>query len=152
MADSPVGAAGWIPEKFGTVGRSSDNRRWRPGQRSKFSEEELLTNIMLYIAPASFVTATWIYYGSRIEGSLMLPAGTRIQVPTGVAAFPDPGVLAAAALVSRRKPTTSCIGPTCRGAGISAALEEPELMLADLRSLYRDGARERALAAFGTMD
>jgi hypothetical protein len=45
---------------------------------------------MLYIAPSSVVTYTWIYHGMRLEGSGKFPAGTHIRVPTGVAAFPDP--------------------------------------------------------------
>jgi microsomal epoxide hydrolase len=45
---------------------------------------------MLYIAPSSVVTATWIYHGKRLEGSGRFPAGSFVQAPMGVAAFPDP--------------------------------------------------------------
>jgi hypothetical protein len=45
---------------------------------------------MLYIAPSSVVTATWIYHGKRLEGSERFLAGTRVRAPAGVAAFPDP--------------------------------------------------------------
>ena len=58
MADSPVGAAGWILEKFGQWADLTKRVDGSPDIWSKFSEEELLTNIMLYVAPSSVVTAT----------------------------------------------------------------------------------------------
>ncbi|NJC32981.1 pimeloyl-ACP methyl ester carboxylesterase [Sphingomonas jejuensis] len=133
MADSPVGAAAWILEKFGKWADLPTTADGDPDIWSKFSEEELLTTIMLYVAPGSFVTSTWIYYGSRLEKARTLPAGTRIRVPTGIAAFPDPVFL---------PPPRSFVEKTYdvvhwtdmpRG-GHFAALEEPELMLADLRA------------------
>ena len=84
-----VGAAGWILEKFGKWADLPTTADGSPDNWNKFSEEQLLTNIMLYLAPSSVVTATWIYHGKRLEGSQTFPAGTRIRVPAGVAAFPD---------------------------------------------------------------
>src|SRR3546814_11729862 len=84
---------------------------------------------MLYIAPSSVVTATWIYQGKRLEGTDHFPAGTHIRVPTGVAAFPDPVFL----------PTPRSFAETTYNivhwtemsvGGHFAALEEPELLLA----------------------
>ena len=133
MADSPVGAAAWILEKFGMWADLPKTADGSPDIWSKFSEEQLLTNIMLYGAPSAVVTATWIYRGKRLEGSDHFPAGTRIRVPTGVAAFPDPVFL---------PPPRSFLEKTYdivhwtemdRG-GHFAAMEEPELMLADLRA------------------
>jgi pimeloyl-ACP methyl ester carboxylesterase len=142
MADSPVGAAGWILEKFGKWADLPTTANGDPDIWSKFSEEELLTNIMLYIAPASFVTATWIYYGSRLEKSRMLPAGTRIQVPTGIAAFPDPVFLPPPRSFAEKTYNIVHWTDMPRG-GHFAALEEPELMLADLRAFIAtvSGAR-----------
>jgi len=133
MADSPVGAAAWIMEKFGMWADLPKTSDGSPDIWGKFSEEELLTNIMLYIAPSAVVTATWIYRGKRLEGSDRFPAGTRVRVPTGVAAFPDPVFL---------PPPRSFVEKTYdvvhwtnmdRG-GHFAALEEPDLLLADLRA------------------
>ena len=133
MADSPVGAAAWILEKFGIWADLPKTADGSPDIWSKFSEEQLLTNIMLYVAPSAVVTATWIYRGKRLEGSDHFPAGTRIRVPTGVAAFPDPVFL---------PPPRSFLEKTydvvhwtdMASGGHFAALEEPELMLADLRA------------------
>jgi pimeloyl-ACP methyl ester carboxylesterase len=143
MADSPVGAAGWILEKFGKWADLPTTADGDPDIWSKFSEEELLTNIMLYIAPASFVTATWIYYGSRLEESRMLPAGTRIQVPTGVAAFPDPVFLPPPRSFAEKTYNIVHWTDMPRG-GHFAALEEPELMLADLRAFIATVSGARA--------
>jgi pimeloyl-ACP methyl ester carboxylesterase len=49
MADSPVGAAGWILEKFGKWADLPTNADGSPDIWSKFSEEQLLTNIMLSV-------------------------------------------------------------------------------------------------------
>ena len=133
MADSPVGAAAWIMEKFGMWADLPRTADGTPDIWSKFSEEQLLTNIMLYVAPSAMVTATWIYRGKRLEGSDHFPAGTRIRVPTGVAAFPDPVFL---------PPPRSLLEKTydivhwtdMESGGHFAALEEPDLMLADLRA------------------
>jgi hypothetical protein len=142
MADSPVGAAGWILEKFGKWADLPTTADGAPDIWSKFSEEELLTNIMLYMAPASFVTTTWIYYGSRLEESRMLPAGTRIQVRTGFAAFPDPLSLPPPRSFAEKTYNIVHWTDMPRG-GHFAALEEPELMLADLRAFIAtvSGAR-----------
>jgi pimeloyl-ACP methyl ester carboxylesterase len=49
MADSPVGAAGWILEKFGKWADLPTNADGSPDIWSKFSEEQLLTNILLSV-------------------------------------------------------------------------------------------------------
>jgi len=86
MMDSPVGVAAWIVEKFH---RWSD-RRGADGSDSienAFSKDDLLDNIMLYLLTRSFNTATWFYRGAMEEG-MVLPAGTRVEVPTGVSVYP----------------------------------------------------------------
>ena len=133
MADSPVGAAGWILEKFGQWAELPKRADGSPDIWSKFSEEELITNIMLYIAPSSVVTATWIYHGKRLERSERFPAGTRVLAPTGVAAFPDPVFLPTPRSFAEK--TYNVVHWTdMKKGGHFAALEEPELMLADLRA------------------
>ncbi|WP_010169714.1 epoxide hydrolase family protein [Pseudomonas sp. PAMC 25886] len=133
LADSPVGAAGWILEKIGTWADLPKTTDGSPGLWSLFTEEQVLTNIMLYLAPSSMVTATWMYHGKRLEGSSKFPAGTRIQVPTGFAAFRDPVFV---------PPPRSLVEKTFNivhwsempAGGHFAAWEQPALMLADLRT------------------
>jgi pimeloyl-ACP methyl ester carboxylesterase len=133
MTDSPVGAAGWIFEKFGQWADLPKRADGSPDIWSKFSEEELLTNIMLYVAPSSVVTATWIYHGKRLERSASLPAGTRVRVPAGVAAFPDPVFLPTPRSLVEKTYDVVHWSEMASG-GHFAALEQPELMLADLRA------------------
>jgi pimeloyl-ACP methyl ester carboxylesterase len=133
MADSPVGAAGWILEKFGKWADLPTTADGSPDVWSKFSEEQLLTNIMLYVAPSSVVTATWIYHGKRLEGSQTFPAGTRIRVPAGVAAFPDPVFLPTPRSFAEKTYNIVHWSELSSG-GHFAALEQPDLMLADLRA------------------
>ncbi len=148
MADSPVGVAGWILEKIGKWADLPTTPDGGPDIWSKFSEEELLTNIMLYVAPSAVVTATWIYHGKRLEGSDRFPAGTRIGVPTGVAAFPDPVFVPPPRSFAEKTYNVVQWTDMPRG-GHFAAWEQPELLLADLRSFIatvtQDGqsARER---------
>lgn len=133
LADSPVGTAGWILEKFGKwadLGTSGDGS---PDIWNKFSEDELLTNIMVYLVTSSVVTSTWIYHGKRLEGSQSFPEGTRIKVPTGVAAFPDPVFLPPPRSFAEKTYNIVHWGEMPKG-GHFAALEQPELMLADLRA------------------
>jgi hypothetical protein len=145
MADSPVGTAAWILEKFGKWADLPRTIEGGPDIWSKFSEEQLLTNIMLYIAPSSVVTATWIYHGKRLEGSQTFPAGTRIGVPAGVAAFPDPVFLPPPRSLAAKTYNIVHWSEMSSG-GHFAALEEPDLMLTDLRAfvstLAGDGHHE----------
>lgn len=143
LADSPVGAAGWILEKFGKWADLPKTADGGPNIWSKFSEQQLLTNIMLYVAPSAVVTATWIYHGKRLEGSDRFPAGTRIRVPTGVAAFPDPVFLPTPRSFAEKAYDIVHWTDFDRG-GHFAALEEPDLMLADLRTFIATVSGERS--------
>jgi len=133
LADSPVGAAGWILEKFGKWAYLPKRPDGSPDIWSKFSEEQLLTHIMLHVAPSSVVTATWIYHGKRLEKSDRFPPGTRVRAPLGVGAFPDPVFLPPPRSFAAKTYNIVHWTDMPKG-GHFAALEEPELMLADLRA------------------
>jgi len=142
LADSPVGAAGWILEKFGKWADLPVLADGSPDIWSKFSEEQLLTNIMLYLAPSSVVTATWIYHGKRLEGSSKFPAGTRVTPPMGIAAFPDPVFLPTLRSFAEKTYNVVQWSEMPKG-GHFAAMEQPELMLADLRAFVSTVAAEQ---------
>ncbi|PKB91609.1 epoxide hydrolase [Ewingella americana] len=133
LADSPVGAAGWILEKIGTWAELPQTADGSPDLWSKFTEEELLTNIMLYLAPSSMVTASWMYHGKRLEDSDHFPAGTKIQVPTGFAAFRDP-VFIPPPRSYAEKTFNIVHWSEMPAGGHFAAWEQPELLLQDLRA------------------
>ena len=81
VADSPVGAAAWIVEKYQ---QWSD---WEGHFEEVFSKDDLLTNIMLYWVNNTFGTAIRIYYESHHHPWSVRP-GNRIEVPTGILSFP----------------------------------------------------------------
>ena len=88
---------------------------------------------MLYLAPSSFVTATWMYHGKRLEESQVFPPGTHIRVPTGIAAFPDPVFPPPPRSLAEKTYNVVQWSDMPKG-GHFAALEQPELMLVDLRA------------------
>ena len=81
VADSPVGAAAWIVERYH---QWSD---WENHFEEVFSKYDLLTNIILYWINNIFGTAIRIYYESHHYLWSVRP-GNRIDVPTGILSFP----------------------------------------------------------------
>ena len=132
MMDSPVGVAAWILEKMNswsdTVGDDIE---------SVYSKDQLLTNIMVYIVTRTFNTASWIYYGRREEGGRTLsPEGRRVEVPTACALFPKellnwPPRSYAERLYNITQWTEMPHG------GHFAAMEQPELLIEDIRKFAR---------------
>ena len=133
MMDSPVGVAAWILEKMNswsdTVGDDVE---------SVYTKDQLLTNIMVYIVTRTFNTASWIYYGRREEGGRILsPEGHRVEVPTACALFPKellswPPRSYAERLYNIRQWTEMPRG------GHFAAMEQPELLVDDIRKFARN--------------
>jgi len=125
LSDSPAGLAGWIVEKFrawsgcsGDLGRS-------------FSEDELLTNIMIYWVTGTIGSSARMYY----ENSRTLPPMGRIEVPTGIALFPADILLPPQEWAKRRLQIARWTSMP-RG-GHFAAMEEPELLADDIRAFFR---------------
>jgi len=128
MMDSPMGVAAWFAEKF--VGWSDVSADVTD---PPFAMDMMLTNIMIYLTTRSFLTATWIYRGMFLEGGFTIPDGSRIEKPTGVAAFPrDLLAFPPRPMVERGYNVVHWTAMP-RG-GHFASLEEPELFLADLRA------------------
>lgn len=125
LADSPVGFAGWVLEKC---------RSWSDchGElESRFSKDQLITNIMTYLVNDAVGSAIWMYYGSRRES----PPPQRVEVPVGFAAFPaepfpsPPRAVAETALNIVR-------WNTMPAGGHFAAWEEPALFAEEVRSFF----------------
>jgi pimeloyl-ACP methyl ester carboxylesterase len=136
LMDSPVGIAAWIIEKFGgwtDVTRAADNTP----DLSNFSFDDLLTNIMFYVATDSFATATWLYHGFLIrEQSRFFPEGKRCETPTGFAAFPDP-LLPPPPRSHVEKSYNLIHYTTMNKGGHFAAMEQPQLFIEDVRAFGR---------------
>ncbi len=128
LNDSPAGLAAWIVEKF---------RAWSDcgGDVEKsFNKDELLTNITIYWTTQTIKSSFLPYY----EGQDDAPedAGSRVEVPAGVAIFPKDIVPAPREYGERifdvRRWTEMPRG------GHFAAMEEPELLVEDIRAFFRD--------------
>lgn len=81
MADSPVGLAAWIIEKW------RNWSGWYEDFEELFPRDMLITNVMLYWVTNSFWSAIRLYSESYYNG-WELPPGQRIEVPTAIAAYP----------------------------------------------------------------
>jgi pimeloyl-ACP methyl ester carboxylesterase len=127
LNDSPVGLAGWIVEKF---------RAWSDcdGEVERcFSKEELLTNIMIYWVTQT-IRSSFGYY--RELNTPKPPSGQHIEVPVGFARFPKDIPAIPPRELAERYLRIERWTQMPRG-GHFAALEEPELLVEDLRAFFR---------------
>lgn len=126
QSDSPAGIAAWIVEKFRTWSDCNGDIE------SVYTKDQLLTNIMFYWAPNSIASAANMYYESRNQ-SLRIPP--EIKVPVGVAMFPKELARCPRSWAENRLNITHWTEMP-RG-GHFAALEQPLLLLADVREFFR---------------
>jgi len=128
LTDSPAGLAAWIVEKF---------RAWSDCEgdiERSFSKDALLTNVMIYWVTGCINSSTRLYYEAR-HAPWSLAAGERIEVPCGFAAFPHELIRPPRAWVERGMNLQRWTSMP-RG-GHFAAMEEPALLLEDIRAFYR---------------
>ena len=133
MMDSPVGVAAWIIEKM--CGWSDIKKN---DIESVYSKDTMLSNIMVYLVTKTFNTASWIYYGRREEGGRPLPKeGLPIKVPTAVALFPKEYLEWAPRSYVERIYNIQRWTEMPKG-GHFAALEQPDLLVKDIREFAKD--------------
>lgn len=128
LTDSPAGLAGWILEKF---------RAWSDCDGDvfgRFTMDQLCTNLTIYWVTATINASTRMYYESMRTGGLAAIKG-RVEVPTAIAVFPAemirPPRAWCEALYDLERWTIMPAG------GHFAAMEQPELLLGDLRAFAR---------------
>jgi pimeloyl-ACP methyl ester carboxylesterase len=131
LNDSPAGLAAWIVEKF---------RAWSEcggDLGSRFTRDELLTNITIYWVTQTINSSMRRYYDFR---NYIAPAprkpGDRIEVPTGIAMFPGEVELVVPREWADRSYNIQRWTDMPRG-GHFPALEEPDLLVQDLRAFFR---------------
>jgi len=96
----------------------------------------LLDNIMVYWLSGTAGSATWLYRGAAHQKPRGLPDGSRVETPTGFAAFPadlapPPPREWIERVYNLRRHTIMPRG------GHFAALEEPQLLVDDIRAFFR---------------
>lgn len=131
LNDSPAGLAAWIVEKF--HGWSDLDHSRLDSLEDKFTKDELLTNISVYWFTRSITSSTRIYYENR-NVPMTEPLGF-VSVPTAGAIFP------AELYLTPRLWAESSYNivrwTEMPQGGHFAALEEPELLLNDIRAFFR---------------
>ncbi|MGL4609838.1 MAG: epoxide hydrolase family protein [Trueperaceae bacterium] len=127
LNDSPVGLAAWIVEKF---------RSWSDCNgtiEACYSEDELLTNIMIYWLTETISSSARLYYEDARSGP-QLQAGQYLEVPAGVATFPKdltvPPRETGERFLRVKQWTKMPKG------GHFAALEQPELLVQDISTFF----------------
>ncbi len=125
LNDSPAGLASWIVEKFHAWCDCGDNIE------SRFSKDDLLTNITIYWATGTAASSTRIYYENRVAP----PVNGRVTVPTACALFPKEITTPPRKWVEARYNLVRWT-PMPQG-GHFAALEQPELLVNDVREFFR---------------
>jgi pimeloyl-ACP methyl ester carboxylesterase len=127
LTDSPAGQLAWIAEKFKDWTDSTD------APEDAVDRDHLLTNVTIYWLTGTAGSSARLYYESA-RTSRWGPE-TPSTVPTGVAVFPrelSPPIR----LLAERTNNIVHWSEFDRG-GHFAAMEEPDLLLADVREFFR---------------
>jgi pimeloyl-ACP methyl ester carboxylesterase len=125
LNDSPVGLAAWIVEKF---------RAWSDSDgdvEKKFTKDELLTNVMIYWVTESGPSSVRIYYENRVDAGLT----GRVEVPFACARFPREMFAIVPTKWLEAQYNLQQLTDMPRG-GHFAALEEPQLLVDDVRKFF----------------
>jgi pimeloyl-ACP methyl ester carboxylesterase len=124
LVDSPVGQLAWIVEKF-WAWTDCDGH-----PENALSRDELLDNVMLYWATGSGASSARLYW----ESFNSFITDGRVELPTGVAAFPKEIL---------RTPRRWCEAAynithwsTMPRGGHFAAFEQPDLFVDDVRAFF----------------
>ncbi|MFD4408264.1 epoxide hydrolase family protein [Streptomyces sp. NPDC058467] len=129
LTDSPVGQLAWIAEKFKQWTDSQD----RP--EDAVDRDLLLTNVMLYWLTGTAGSSARIYY-ERAHADYWGKPPEPSTTPTALAVFPRENFVALRHVAER---TDNIVRWTefDRG-GHFAAMEEPDLLIADVRAFFRE--------------
>jgi epoxide hydrolase len=127
LVDSPVGLLAWIVEKF-WAWTDNDGR-----VEDAVSRDELLTNVSIYWFTGTGGSSARMYFESMASGAVS-PKPTK-RVPLGVANFPKELLFTRRHWVERLSDLAQWT-EFDRG-GHFAALEEPDLLVGDIRTFFR---------------
>jgi pimeloyl-ACP methyl ester carboxylesterase len=130
LEDSPLGAAAWMLERLNSW---SDG-----GVAHAFRTDDLITNLLLYIATGRIESSLWFYRSFLLECEGRTHPAARVEVPTGIAVFPKE-------MLNGRPPRSWADRDyelvhwsVMQRGGHFACFEQPELFVADLRNFFRD--------------
>jgi len=125
LADSPVGQLAWIVEKF---------KEWTDSEKAPedaVDRDDLLTNVMLYWLTNTAGSSARLYYEFAHSWSRPEASAT----PTGIAVFPR-DIAPPVRKLAERADNIVHWTEFDRG-GHFAALEQPDLLVGDVRAFFR---------------
>jgi pimeloyl-ACP methyl ester carboxylesterase len=132
LNDSPAGLAAWIVEKF---------RDWSDCDGDVYrslTRDELLRNITLYWMTETISSSVRLYHEVR-RAPLHFSADDFVHVPCGIAHFPKEIVFPPKEWVERGYNVQHW--STMSKGGHFAAMEQPEILAADIREFFRPHRR-----------
>ena len=124
LVDSPVGQLAWIVEKFWAWTDCNGH------PENALTRDEMLDNVMLYWLTAAGASSARLYW----ESFKSLVEGTKVEVPTGVAAFPKE-ILRSSRSWCEPKYNITHWTDMPRG-GHFGAFEQPELFVDDVKAFF----------------
>jgi epoxide hydrolase len=133
LTDSPVGQLAWIVEKY---------KEWTDSEKAPedaISRDDILTSVSIYWLTATAGSSAQLYYeSSHTPADFVRTWGGPwpLAMPVGVAYFPRDVVRPVRRFAEQILPTLSHWSEYDRG-GHFAALEQPELLTADIRTFAR---------------
>jgi microsomal epoxide hydrolase len=128
LNDSPAGLAAWIVEKFHTWSDCKGN------VESRFTKDQLLTNIMFYWLTETANSSCRLYCETMRAGKFP-PKDFHVDVPTGCALFAKELVQPPRSWVDKMYNVTHWT--RFASGGHFAAMEEPAALVADVREFFR---------------
>jgi microsomal epoxide hydrolase len=128
LTDSPAGLAGWIVEKFFHWTDNNGN------PEDAVTRDQILTNLTVYWVTKTINSSIRLYCESQ-RGRNFGPSDDFVKVPTGVAVFPKEMFRIPRAYAESRFNVVQ-YNRFDRG-GHFAALEEPDLLIEDVRTFFR---------------
>jgi pimeloyl-ACP methyl ester carboxylesterase len=128
LDDSPVGLAAWILEKFIEWGDCAGD------VESRFTKDELLSNVMLYWVTRTAYSASRLYVEMR-RHPLAFGPHDFVNVPCGIARLPREAPFPPREWIERGYRVEHWSELTA--GGHFAAMEEPEQLAQDIRAFFR---------------
>lgn len=129
LTDSPAGLAGWIVEKL---------HAWTDHDgdlEDALTRDQILTNLTVYWVTGTISSSVRLYCESQRAGRFP-PMGERVEVPTAAAVFPKEILRMPRSWIEAAYNVVRYTRFD-RG-GHFAAMEEPDLLIGDLRAFCRD--------------
>jgi pimeloyl-ACP methyl ester carboxylesterase len=123
LADSPVGQAAWIYEKFA---------EWTGGERA-LTRDEMLDDITLYWLTNTAASSARIYWEYHVAS----PPLTTLDLPVGVSVFPHEGVRIPRIWAERAYRDLVYFNDRIPAGGHFAAFEQPALFAEEIRRFAR---------------